>query len=189
MAVEDTRSCNRTKRLSVTVTLSSHSGGPAVIGQSSLPKRTDFERILVESLDEAITSTLAKDTSPELERHLRSFLALPYDRMNTVELLFSSLERAYGFLGADVLRLVVRKMYAKADVPFYEVAGTPMFQYVYELKQKLTNYGLEGKPPRRENHSQLPKPKKVQLVPTKVNHQNNSRSSQRIVSPTSEDDF
>ena len=189
VSVEDTMSCNRTRRLSVTVTVSSHSRGPAVIGQSSLPKRTDFERILVESLDEVSLAKVDVIASPELERHLRSFLALPYDRMNTVELLFSSLERAYDLLGTDVLRLVVRKMYAKADVHFYEVAGTPMFQYVYELKQKLTNYGLEGKPPRRENNSQLPKPRKVQLVPTKVNPQSNARSSQRIVSPTSEDDF
>ena len=140
--------------------------------------RTDFERILVESLDEAITFTLAKGPSPDLERHLRNFLALPYDRMNAVELLFSSLERAYGLLGADVLRLVVRKMYAKADVPFYEVAGTPMFQYVYDLKEKLANYDSYGKPPRRENQRKVLIPKIAQLVPTKL-HTRNSATSGR----------
>jgi len=151
--------------------------------------RNDFERILVESLDEAITFTLAKGSSPELERHLRSFLALPYDRMSAVELLFSSLERAYGLLGADVLKLVVRKMYAKADVPFYEVAGTPMFQYVYDLKEKLASDDTDGKPLRRENHGQVLTPKITQLVPTKLHTRNSATSGKQDFSHALTDNF
>jgi len=105
--------------------------------QQKARKRTDFDKILVESVNESIAIVLGGKTSPELERHLQAFLSFSYGKIDNLELLFSSLERTYGLFGSAVPELVVKKMYEKANVPFYEVAGTPLIQYVYDLKLKL----------------------------------------------------
>ena len=112
--------------------------------------RTDFDKILVESVNEAIALVLGRKTSPELERHLQAFLGFSYENIDTIELLFTSLERAYGLFGSAVPKLVVKRMYQKAEVPFYEVTGTPMIQYVYDLKRTLASYTLlaAGKVPK-----------------------------------------
>ena len=111
-------------------------------GQQKARNRTDFDKILVESINEAIAIVLGRKNSPELERHLQAFLGFAYEKIDNLEVLFSSLEHAYGLFGSTVPKLVVEKMYAKAKVPFYEVAGTPMIQYVYELKRNLASHNL-----------------------------------------------
>jgi hypothetical protein len=135
--------------------------------QQKARNRTDFDKILVESINEAIAIVLGRKTSPELERHLQAFLGFSYDKIDNVEVLFSSLERAYGLFGSAVPKLVVKTMYAKAKVPFYEVAGTPMIQYVYDLKRNLASHNLldTGKLPASKNPSQAPKPQQTQPVP------------------------
>jgi hypothetical protein len=69
---------------------------------------------------------------------LQAYLGLSVEEMlNDVDLLFDSLEGSFGICGGDLCKLVVRKMYHKAGLPFYDVAGTQMIQYVYELKRIL----------------------------------------------------
>jgi hypothetical protein len=60
--------------------------------------------------------------------------------------LFSTLADSFGLRGRDISRMVVRRMYEKADIPFYEVAGTHMIQYVHELKRTLTMIEYSIKP-------------------------------------------
>jgi len=115
-----------------------------------LPDVKDFDKILVESVNEAIALVLGRKTTPQLETHLQAFLGFSYESVDTVEKLFSSLDGAYGLFGSAVPKAIVKKMYQKAEVPFYEVAGTPMIQYVYELKRTLASYSLlaSGKIPK-----------------------------------------
>ena len=40
--------------------------------------------------------------------------------------------------GDDLCKMVVRKMYEKAGVSFYEIGGQSMIRYVEELKARLT---------------------------------------------------
>ena len=125
--------------------------------------RTDFDKILAESVNEAIATVLGRTTTPQLERHLQAFLGFSYVNMDTVENLFSSLEHAYGLFGSIVPKLAVKKMYQKTNLPFYEVAGTPMIQYVYDLKRNLASRRLmkSGRvtmsvSPTREQRQSLP---------------------------------
>jgi hypothetical protein len=136
-------------------------------GQQKARNRTDFDNILTESLDEAIATVLGRKTSPELERHLQAFLGISYKKIDNIEVLFSSLERAYGLFGSAVPKLVVKKMYEKAKVAFYEVGGTPMIQYVYDLKRNLASSSLlaTGKVPTSNNQSQVSKLQQTQPVP------------------------
>ena len=135
--------------------------------QPKVRNRTDFDNILAESLNEAIAIVLGRKTSPELERHLQGFLGISYKNIDNIEILFSSLERAYGLFGSAVPKIVVKKMYEKAMVPFYEVAGTPMIQYVYDLKRNLASHSLLGigKAPTNNTQRQGPKPQQAQPVP------------------------
>ena len=110
--------------------------------QLNASDRTDFDKILAESVNEAIAVVLGRKTTPELDRHLQAFLGISYANIDTIEVLFSSLECAYGLFGSTVPQLVVKKMYGKANVPLYRVEGTPMIQYVYDLKRILASKEL-----------------------------------------------
>jgi len=107
---------------------------------SLTPKsRTNFTQILLESVNESISVALGRPITPELNHHLQAYIGLSVDEMqDNVDLLFSSLRDSFGIHGDDIRKMVVRRMYQKAGIPFYEVAGTHMIQYVHELKRKLT---------------------------------------------------
>ena len=107
---------------------------------SLTPKsRTNFTQILLESVNESISVALGRPITPELNHHLQAYIGLSVDEMqDNVDLLFSSLTDSFGIRGSDIRKMVVRRMYQKAGIPFYEVAGTHMIQYVHELKRKLT---------------------------------------------------
>jgi len=107
---------------------------------SLTPKsRIDFTQILLESVNESISITLGRPITPELNHHLEAYIGLSDDEMeDNVDRLFSTLIDSFGLQGSDIRKMVVKRMYQKAGVPFYEVAGTHMIQYVHELKLKLT---------------------------------------------------
>src|SRR5208282_3930241 len=106
---------------------------------SPTPKsRTDFGQILLESVNESISITLGRPITLELDHHLQAYLGLSVDEMeHDVDFLFSSLRDSFGMQGGDIRNMVVRRMYQKAGIPFYEVGGTLMIQYVHELKRIL----------------------------------------------------
>jgi hypothetical protein len=100
--------------------------------------RTDFSQILLESVNEAIAIASGKSVTPELTHHFQAYIGISADEIpNHINLLFSSLRDSFGTTGNDLCKLVVRKMYAKAGVQFFEIAGQPMIQYVEELKARL----------------------------------------------------
>jgi hypothetical protein len=107
---------------------------------SPTPKsRIDFSQILLESVNESISIALGRPITPELEYTLQAYIGLSVDEMqDNVDLLFSSLRDSFGIHGGDIRKMVVRRMYEKAGIPFYDVAGTHMIQYVHELKRMLT---------------------------------------------------
>ena len=115
---------------------------------SPTPKSsTDFGQILLGSVNESISVALGQPITPELSHHLQAYLSLSVDEMqDNVDLLFSSLRDSFGIHGDDIRKMVVRRMYQKAGIPFYEVAGTHMIQYVHELKRKLTMIEYSIKP-------------------------------------------
>jgi len=115
---------------------------------SLTPKsRTNFTQILLESVNESISVALGLPITPELNHHLQAYIGLSVDEMqDNVDLLFSSLRDSFGIHGDDIRKMVVRRMYQKAGIPFYEVAGTHMIQYVHELKRKLTMIEYSIKP-------------------------------------------
>jgi hypothetical protein len=103
------------------------------------PSRRDFDNLLVDSINEAVSIVLGQRITPELNHHLEAYLGLSVqETLDNIEYLFSLLEASFGLAGSAVPKLIVKKMYQKTKVPFYEVAGTPMIHYVHELKRNLT---------------------------------------------------
>ena len=110
--------------------------------QQSL-SRADFKQMLLDSVDEAIALVLGLPVTPELFQHLQAYIGLSIDEMpNHVDLLMRSLRDSFGTRGDFLCKLIVKKMYAKAGVPFYEIAGQAMIQYVEELKARLAKTNL-----------------------------------------------
>jgi hypothetical protein len=100
--------------------------------------RTDFDQMLLESVNEAISTALGRPITPELLHYLQAHIGVSVDEMpDRVDLLFQSLMDTFGTSGDDLCKLIVKKMYAKAGVPFYEIGGQPMIRYVEELKARL----------------------------------------------------
>lgn len=100
--------------------------------------RTDFNQMLLESLNESLSLALGRSTTPELAGHLQAYVGISLkDVPDRIDHLFSSLWGSFGLKGDALCRMVVEKMYRKAGVPLYEIGGQPMIQYIYELKIEL----------------------------------------------------
>jgi len=100
--------------------------------------RTDFNQMLLESLNESISTVIDRRITPELASHLEAYTRISLNEVpDQINLIFTSLLGSFGLRGDALCRMVVEKMYRKAGVPFYEIGGQPMIQYIYELKIEL----------------------------------------------------
>lgn len=106
-------------------------------------KRTgqaDFNQIVVASVHETLGAVLGQTVSEPLALHLQRYLGISNDEMPShIEPLFTALSDSFGISGNTLCKAIVKKMYKKAGVPFYEVGYRPMIEYVQELKHKLAN--------------------------------------------------
>lgn len=101
-----------------------------------------FDQILVESVYEVISDALGQRLTEELTHHLQAYIGLSNDEMqNDLASLFRSLRGSFGVQGDTLSKLIVKKMYQKADIPFYEIGTREWTEYVTELKNKLQHEG------------------------------------------------
>jgi hypothetical protein len=104
--------------------------------------RTDFNQIVAESVHEAFDTILGPTASGPLVIHLQSYHGIADDEIPShVEQLFNALNKSFGISGITLCKAIVKRMYKKVGVPFYEVGYRPMMEYVQELETKLANTG------------------------------------------------
>lgn len=97
-----------------------------------------FDKILVESVREAISAALGRRLTEELTHYLEAYIGFSDEEMqNRLDALFTSLRSSFGLQGDALSKLIVKKLYQKAGIPFYEIAGREWIEYVGELKAKL----------------------------------------------------
>lgn len=97
--------------------------------------QTEFNHMLLESVNETISIALGRPITEELSVRLQAYIGLTIEEMpNQIYRLFQSVSDSFGTAGDDLCKLIVKKMYQKAGVLFYEIAGKPMIQYIEELK-------------------------------------------------------
>jgi len=100
--------------------------------------RTDFNDLLVDAIDETVSEVLGDRVNKAFWYHFQSFLGVTRDEMPyRLDTLFTALNTAFGIGGETLGRMIVRKLYAKVNVPLNYVPNRPLTEYVEELKQKL----------------------------------------------------
>lgn len=102
--------------------------------------KANFNEILFESVHEAFETALGKTVSEALALHLQKYLGISNDDLpNHLISLLTPLEYSYGLAGDTLGKTIVKRMYKKAGVPFYEVGTRPMLEYVQELRKKIVS--------------------------------------------------
>ena len=119
--------------------------------------RTDFNDLLVDSVDEAISEVLGNRVTAAFWYHYQAFLGITRDEMPyRLDTLFASLKGAFGVGGETLGRVIVKKLYAKANIPLDLKADRSFTEHVEELKRILAEDLMQPQS-RDENDSQQPK--------------------------------
>ena len=100
-------------------------------------RHPDFNGLLMESVDETFAEVLGAKLSSIVWRHDQEFLgitreAIPYQ----LPKLFESIQTIFG-TNQSMGERVIRKLYAKANVPLNYCHTRPLLEYAEELKQAL----------------------------------------------------
>jgi hypothetical protein len=99
-----------------------------------------FSQVLIDSVNETLASVPNRPVSKELAYRTQAFLAIPDDEMpNQLDSLFTSLRNSFGLEGDEICKRIVKKMYQTTGIPFYEIGGRSMIQYVEELERTKAN--------------------------------------------------
>lgn len=94
--------------------------------------------MLIESVQETITDVLGASVIPAIWYHYQVFFSITRDKIPyRLDALFSSLKKTFGIGGETLGRIIIKKLYAKAEVPLNYVPQRPFTDYVEELKQIL----------------------------------------------------
>jgi len=123
--------------------------------------RTDFNDLLVESVEESITEVLGFKVTSAFWYHYQAYLGITKEEMPyRLDTLFSSLKDAFGVGGETLGRHIIRKLYAKTDVPLEYVPGHPLSEYVEELKEFLAEDLMVHEPEEEKTRNDKPKSNK-----------------------------
>jgi hypothetical protein len=101
--------------------------------------RTDFNSLLIESVEETVRDVLGPRVTSAFWYHYQAFLGITREEMPyRLPTLFESLKGMFGVGGDTLGRLIVRKLYAKANVHLNYSPERSLTDYVEELKQILS---------------------------------------------------
>jgi hypothetical protein len=113
----------------------------------TISQRTEFNDLLIESIDETVRDILGAKVNQAFWYHYQAFLGVTRDEMPyRLETLFTSLKTAFGIGGETLGRAIVRKVYAKTSVPLTYVPDKPLVEYIEELKQILAQGTISPTP-------------------------------------------
>jgi hypothetical protein len=107
------------------------------------PQSRDFNDILVESIDETITTLLSREVVDALYAHLKtnysfSKAEVPY-RLDTLS---SILEKTFGLHGFKTIsKAISKKLYTKLALEFSDNPDRTLMEYVEEAKMKMREMG------------------------------------------------
>jgi hypothetical protein len=106
--------------------------------KASNQHRADFKGLLVDSVEETIAEILGAKVARILWRHWETDLDITRENMpSNLQKLFESMQTIFGRGGETVGARVIRKLYAKADVPLEYLDNRRLTGYAEELRQSL----------------------------------------------------
>ena len=92
----------------------------------------------MESVSEAVSEVLGNRVTSAFWYHYQAFLGVTREEMPyRLDTLFSSLKNTFGVGGETLGRIIVKKLYAKVNVPLELKPDRTLAEYVEELKQIL----------------------------------------------------
>jgi hypothetical protein len=101
-------------------------------------RRISFNELLIDSVEEAVTEVLGVKISSIVWRHYQAFLGITHEEMpDHLPKLFESIGTIFGTGYETVGEVVIRKLYAKANVPLKYSHNRPLVEYAEELRQIL----------------------------------------------------
>jgi hypothetical protein len=105
---------------------------------SSSKQGTEFNVLLIDSVDEAISEVLGGRVTRAFWYHYQAFLGIDRDEMpDHLDKLFSSLKGMFGVGGETLGRAIIKKLYAKANIPLELKPDRPLTEYAVALRQIL----------------------------------------------------
>ena len=114
--------------------------------------RTDFNDLLVDSVDETISEVLGARVTRAFWYHYQAFLGITREEMPyRLDTLFASLKGTFGVGGETLGRMIVKKLYAKVNVPLELKPNHSLAEYVEELKQILAQDLMISTDPKGES--------------------------------------
>jgi hypothetical protein len=100
----------------------------------------EFNDVLVESIDEAITDLLRRPVVDALYAHLQTFHSIARDEVPCrLDTLMTTLEKTFGSSARIITKAIARKFYLKLGLEFTDNPSHTLLEYVDEAKIKLQN--------------------------------------------------
>lgn len=98
----------------------------------------EFNELLCQALDDSISELLGQNVLPSLYAALEKHYSISRDELPyRLETIYSILENVFGVRGSRTIeKHVARRFYKKLDLPFSEVDGYTLKDYVEAVKEK-----------------------------------------------------
>jgi len=105
----------------------------------SLSGTRDFDEVLVESIEETLSSLFSREVVNALYYYLQKVHSIQKEEIpHRLETLFSTLERTFGHQNSKTIgRAIARTLYTKLGLPFYNNPTRTVIEYIREAKIKL----------------------------------------------------
>jgi hypothetical protein len=100
----------------------------------------EFNDVLVESIDEAITDLLSRPVVDALYAHLQTNYSISRDEVPCrLDTLITTLEKTFGSSARIITKAIARKFYLKLGLEFTGDPSRTLLEYIDEAKMKLQN--------------------------------------------------
>ena len=120
---------------------------------------TEFNGLLIDSVDEAISEVLGDKVTSAFWRHFQAFIGLSRDEMpDHLDKLFLALRGAFGVGGETLGRVIIKKLYAKANLPLELKPDRTLTEYAEALKQILAQDSTKTPSIEKRTNDQQPFP-------------------------------
>jgi hypothetical protein len=102
--------------------------------------------LLVESIDETITTLLSREVVDALYLHLQKVHSIPKDQvLYKLETLCSTLEKTFGLLSSRIIcKGIARRLFAKLGLTYISNPDRTLLEYVEQAKMKVREKGAQA---------------------------------------------
>jgi len=110
-----------------------------VIGHEGSARIADFNKIVAESIDEAVANLLGQSVVSALHLHLLTHYDVSQDELpHRLDTLSTVLEENFGPVFKTIEKSVARTLFHMLGLTFHDVPNRSLSQYIDEAKRRLS---------------------------------------------------